>query len=1713
MSSDSETDDSLKTPLLKKNFLKMGKINGFHQFVILLYKGLLLRKRHYIYTVFELVIPVLLACILPIILSETSSPSSQNYDWEEMPKSRHVNATFYSPFSPYKSKQIKNYTLELVYAPSNDVIDNFMKSVVERFTVNANYSGNITLHSENSEKDLESYCLYKRSVNKQISLIGTVFNNFALDLKQFPDSLDYKIRYGFKDFESTFNNDLKYRVNGPHIETKYQDSIFLAWQTAVEETFIQQKMNDTGKKLDYQVSMQRFPYPEHQDTRHKFNIVILVPACVCAGYLIFIINLVRRIIEEKSNGSKELLKMMGMTDFVYWISTFMNYFVIAFITTLIITIVYKVPLKNATVFMKHTEFCLLFLMLLLFMASLILFCMAFSIFFNKAVFAIITLIIFYIVTFVMYMVSYFIESLDVKYFPLPLMEKLGICTMPTGGILTMFAFVSFYEESGEGLQWYNLSERAVSPDLNMVMVLFSVIFSCFLYAVMIWYFDAVWPWQPGVPKPFYFLFMKSYWCPPKAKENDEVELVQTDPSSEFFEEEPNGISPGVVIYNLSKEFRTGLQTKLAVNNLSLTMYQGQITALLGHNGAGKTTTINILTGLFTPTKGTASINGMDILTETNNARKGLGVCPQHNVLFDTLTVEEHLKFYAAIKGTDWTKLTTEAEKVMEMLKICDKRNELAQNLSGGMKRKLSLGNAIVGGSKVLFLDEPTSGMDVEARRGVWDALLDIRYDRTIILTTHYMEEADILGDRIAIMAEGEVQCCGSPMFLKRKFGTGYHLHVVKGETFNSADTLELLRKHIPAVILEKELENEITYNLASDSGQRFGDMFEELENNKGKLGIDSCGVTVTTMEDVFLNVSNISDLKYKLAKDKYGTNGESLELEEIYGDSSETKEQQIWNQLIGLLIKRFHYSKRHWGNLIAQLVVPFLILCLCLYEIQEAGHNSKISYTPIKLDLKHVYGKTDSFYYSKQSEDNLVKQFTNTLSEKGVSVVKVDDPTKYILKYGENDLSKYLKNLLVGGAIDVYANGTNNLTAWFNGEPYHTLPMSLLLMHTAVLRSIVSDKATITLTNDPLPELYLNIYNDEFNMKERIIAMVYMPLCLAFLSASFVLVPLHERITKAKLLQLMTGLNASLYWIATFLWDFLVYFAVSLLLLIPLAIFSHHVFFGLHSEASGVSIMMLFLYGWASIPFSYILSFFFKTGNGGFSAVIALNCIIGIVIGAILITWQFSTRNFDESSAEFYVWIFRLFPAFTIASGFSNLFAIAYHNAYCDGISAEDLKISCASEFMHHWKPMFKCCKDICGTACLNQTSLITWDVLGCGRDLFMLTMDGIIFFAVLLFLETSYSGFLFRFIKDLYLKLRNSVVGNIVQSNIIEDSDVALEEQRIHDIYATHGDAVEDALMIVDLTKIFRNFYAVDHLTFGVHQEECFGLLGVNGAGKTTTFRMLTGDCFPTEGNAFTHRSSLRSDLKRFQSYLGYCPQFDALIDRLTGREILSLFARLRGMSRSGLVLRVNKLIKMIDLQAHADKQTRFYSGGNKRKLSVGIALIGSPPLILLDEPTAGVDPVSRRKIWNILSQARNYSKAAIILTSHSMEESEALCNRLAIMVNGRLRCLGPIQHLKTKYGKGYTLVIKLGKGIVDDYTTVKEIKEYIETNLDGADLKDDHQGMLQYHVVDPSVTLSKLFKLMGEMKPKFNLEDYMISDTSLEQIFLTFARAQRIS
>ncbi len=207
----------------------------------------------------------------------------------------------------------------------------------------------------------------------------------------------------------------------------------------------------------------------------------------------------------------------------------------------------------------------------------------------------------------------------------------------------------------------------------------------------------------------------------------------------------------------------------AVNALDLTVAEGELFALLGVNGAGKTTTIKLLSTLLRPTGGTAKLFGRDLVKQAQEIKPLLAVSPQETAVASKLTVRENLELMAGIYGFSDQK--EKAAAVMEEFGLQEVAGKRAKQLSGGWQRRLSIAMALISEPKLLFLDEPTLGLDVLARRELWHEISRIKGKITIVLTTHYMEEAEQLSDRVGVMADGKLRICDTPDALKKAAGT------------------------------------------------------------------------------------------------------------------------------------------------------------------------------------------------------------------------------------------------------------------------------------------------------------------------------------------------------------------------------------------------------------------------------------------------------------------------------------------------------------------------------------------------------------------------------------------------------------------------------------------------------------------------------------------------------------------------------------------------------------------------------------------------------------------------------------------------------------------------------------------------------------------------------------------------------------------------------
>ncbi|XP_025893681.1 retinal-specific ATP-binding cassette transporter [Nothoprocta perdicaria] len=1753
---------------------------------------------------------------------------------------------------------------------------------------------------------------------------GVVFPDIEPGANSLPPHVKYKIRMDIDAVEKTNKIKDRYWDSGPRADPvddlRYIWGGFAYLQDMIEHGIIK---TQTSTEVPLGIYLQQMPYPCFVDDVFMITLNRSFPIFMVLAWVYSVSMTVKSIVLEKEMRLKEAMKNRGITNGVIWCTWFLDSFIVLAGSTFLLT-----ALMMSGQVLQYSSPPLFFLFLLTFTTATIMQCFLFSTFFSKANLAAACSGVTYFTLYLPHIVCFVWQ------------DHLTVNLKILASLLSQVAFgfgteyLSRYEEQGLGLQWGNIRTSPLEGDeYSFLFSIKMMLFDAFLYGILSWYIDNVFPGEYGLPQPWYFPLQESYWfgsgnpraektatangkspksegCvdqkvmegeknesrtekyeePEKTEEKSGSQgekdgknkqckhkrkkqpVEQGKPKADvqdkdemnintFFEPEPTGLIPGVCVENLVKTFAS--MPKPAVDGINITFYEDQITAFLGHNGAGKTTTMSILTGLFPPTSGTVLIGGLDIQTHMDCIRQRLGMCPQYNILFNQLTVAEHILFYAQLKGRSRDEAEQELETMLEDMGLTHKRNEEAQNLSGGMQRKLSVAIAFVGEAKVVVLDEPTSGVDPYSRRSIWDLLLKYRSGRTIILSTHHMDEADILGDRVAIISQGKLFCSGSPVFLKNCFGSGFYLTLVRkmrstrsgrNASFCSCGSQcscscsncmcrdkegapeqeldgdlgeleEIIHHHIPEAKLIENIGQELIYLLPNKHFKQrsYASLFRELEETLDDLGLSSFGVSDTPLEEVFLKATAEADSRMPKAGGAQlnsSTLGEMptenktaeqppLEARDtarmpagVAGGGSEGKGSQqykgfqlVRQQIKALLIKRFHRATRSRKDFLSQVVLPasFVLLSLILTVIiPPFGEYPALTLHP------WIYGQQFTFFSNEQPRSEQMVSLTDAflnkpgfgnrcmkdqplldypcinvptawntpsvhpnvsnlllshkwspenpspsckcstqekltmlpecpagagglpppqrvqhsteilqdLTHRNISdflvktypiLIKGSLKSKYwvneqryggisiggklpVLHVSGDQVTDFLSDLgrmmnVTGGETSLaafkeisnfikYMETEDNIKVWFNNKGWHAMVSFLNVANNGILRANLRTGQSpqeygITAINHPL-----NLTKEQLSEVTVLTTSVdaVVAICvifaMSFIPAGFVLYLIQERVTKAKHLQFVSGVSPAVYWLTNFLWD-IVNYALSAGMVVGIFIAFDKKAYTSPTNLP-VLIALLLLYGWAVIPMMYPAAAFFSVPSTAYVALSCINLFVGINSSAI----TFILELFENSPS-----------LLKFNKTLKNVLMVFPH--FCLGRGLIDLTMNQAvSEVYARFGEEY-------------VSNPFHWDFIG--KNLVAMAVQGIVYFILNLLVQHH------LFSTGWFAWTSNSPITD-------EDEDVAEERKRI-----MSGGNKTDILQLQELTKVYagRNNPAVDRLCVGIRPGECFGLLGVNGAGKTTTFKMLTGDTYVTSGDAVVAGHSILTHISNVHQNMGYCPQFDAIDDLLTGREHLYLYARLRGVPAEEIKRVAEWGIQKLGLAVYADQLASTYSGGNKRKLSTAIALIGCPPLVLLDEPTTGMDPQARRLLWDsIVSVLRD--GRAVVLTSHSMEECEALCTRLAIMVKGTFKCLGTIQQLKYKFGDGYivTLKIKAPKsGMPPDPSPAEQ---FIRINFPGSLQREKHYNMLQYQICSSS--LAKIFRLIISNKEDLHIEEYSISQTTLDQVFVNFAKQQ---
>jgi ATP-binding cassette subfamily A (ABC1) protein 1 len=1423
----------------------------------------------------------------------------------------------------------------------------------------------------------------------------------------------------------------------------------------------------------------RFNY--YNDIQETFALIFIVIN------LLPVSSVLRAIVTEKETKTREVLKMYGVRDSAIVLSWYMTYLTIFFFTALLSTIA---SCADEDLLFPNSNALLVFLFYYAFLASVMSFGYMVSTLFSRAKTA-------SVCGMVLWFACYFVDSAVTD----TTLEQNTLASIlaPVALSKTLGVFASL-EAVEQGVSFANSSQ--VYLEYTYETGLFMLIFDAILYTFIGIYLEQVLPKEFGVRLPWYFPVMPSFWFPsifgehsPSGSTGADDMGVSLLPGTAAIEEGQHIEAPGpelmkqlsdnktLSLRNLRKTFSTPDGTKVAVNDLTLTMFEGQITCLLGHNGAGKTTTISMLTGLIEPTSGDAIIRGYSIkdTRDLGLIRLSLGVCPQHNVLFDTLTVEEHLVFYGGLKGF-WQSKDALNGEVMHKVKevgLTEKVLVPSMSLSGGMKRKLSVAIALMGDAKMVFLDEPTSGMDPYSRRSTWDILRNNREGRVMVLTTHFMDEADLLGDRIAIMAEGELRCVGSSLFLKNRYGAGYSLVMVKGDDCNEAEVGKLLRQIVPKAILLSDVGAEIAYQLPVNASPKFPQLFNEIDARSESLGISQYGISVTTMEEVFIKVGHSGDhdpVEASLTKQSISRlslertasqqmNGESVSAARVADASStappqfnktsnfdvvewerpqdeELQKNLFFQHFHALFMKRFQYAKRDYKSVCCNTILPVLLLLVGLIILEFSGRgitqpeyqlstavfndfNPSYANTPVPYDddgdafRAAMMGRSEASYprlrpVGLASNEEFDLDFTQaTVETFGVSY-PTDAPYLFDNMYNQSrlnigqrtytDVKGAEQASLYGGFIfeETSAEGMVvpvpqlSYTIMANSSSLHAAPAFASFVNSLFYQEVQEGGGGISVSSWPVSETARQKRQNESFV--AFAATIQIIIAFSFIPAAIITFVVREREAShnSKHQQLISGVSIPAYWISTFCWDLMVYmvpFALGILLIYA---FQVSVFLGqdcdfncLENPFVGVVVLFL-LYGWAITSFTYMASYYFSTASNAQIAMILFSFVFGVlgmVVSFVLQIINETTCNINKQL----MFALRLFPGFSLGKGLLNI-AIGRN-----GLEA------------------YPCYDNIGGR--FEDASPFILDIIG--WEVLYLAVTGVLYLLIAIGIDTALS----------YPSFKAYVMNDpkVDDSPYDVDEDVAMEVRRVES-----GAADDEVIVLKGLRKAYPPAaapkLAVKELSFGIPKGECFGFLGINGAGKSSTLKILSGDIIPTKGIAFLGGFNILTQQIQCRRLIGYCPQFDALLDLLTSREHLEMFARIKGVPETLVPALVDEKLRQMDLTDFEHKLAGSLSGGNKRKLSVAIALIGSPPVIFLDEPSTGMDPVARRFMWDVIAKVSTERKdCSIVLTTHSMEECEALCTRTGIMVGGRLRCLGSNQHLKSRFGNGLQMEVKL--------------------------------------------------------------------------------------
>lgn len=837
--------------------------------------------------------------------------------------------------------------------------------------------------------------------------------------------------------------------------------------------------------------------------------------------------------------------------------------------------------------------------------------------------------------------------------------------------------------------------------------------------------------------------------------------------------------------------------------LDLDVYEGQITALLGHSGAGKTTLLNILSGMSTSTSGSASIynHRLSNIDDLEEIQRRIGFCPQFDIKFDQLTVRENLELFSKIKGVAARDVASEVGKVLSDLDMMYIQDVAADKLSGGQRRKLTLAIALLGNPEVLLLDEPTAGLDPFSRHHVWAILKERKSDRVTLFSTQFMDEADILADRKAVLSNGRLKCVGSSLFLKRKWGIGYHLRMQVSPSCNPDTITSVIQEHVSSAKLTTQNVEDLTFTLPFDKMDSFPALFSHLDGHVGG-DIVSYGVSIATLDDVFLKLEGEEEIE----KGDFSVFARSDQNEEESRDLSCEVEESVllmsdsgsvtlhglalWRQQVVTMARIRFLKLKHDMKSFRSILLLLLLFLLplitttILVESLQTIHHWKL--TP-DLYFRGPGHRAHKYYTSLLVNNNTgapIEEFVNGIKAQDISVEVIDGPYN-------RDTTGY------NGAIELSLQ-EERYSFRMAGNPrvQNALPVLVNIISNAFLKTFNSTER-IGIWSKP-------IYHDADD--HYIILLVGMSFMVfaAGLAPHFAMSSVGDYKIKARSQLRISGLFPSAYWCGQALVDTALYWLLLFLMVAILFAFNYR----LLPEFWQVALLILeiLVFGASIILYVYLIAFIFRKGKVHSDRWSFFFVLLAIFIYPL--TWLLWVGYIDGHIA----YLFFAPP--------SNLGAILLHMGMFSKVPVPEV-------FLYLVVP------------CIHI----------------------VLFWGVLWFLEWRFGTRCLKTDPIFRFSQRKHQFKENPEELEEADEEVLAERERVKNLKNTTNVEEKPTIIVDSLRKEFKDESgtftckkrqkkaAARHVSFCVKKGEVLGLLGPNGAGKTTSVLMLAGEVKPSAG------------------------------------------------------------------------------------------------------------------------------------------------------------------------------------------------------------------------------------------------------------------------